>query len=186
MVRKTRTRTIRGVRGVRRVRGHGILSTVAAKALHTLGADKLKDLTGYVVNRTIDMLPIEMHMPGGYNFCGPGTKLKKRLARGDKGINPLDESCKAHDIAYSKYTDNKRRSEADLALQEQAWLRVNAPDASIAEKTAALIVTNAIKAKRLAGGRLRKLKPKPKSKKKNSKTCINRRRAVYVRKHVQY
>ena len=32
----------------------------------------------------------------------PGTKLAKRLKRGDKGINRLDNIALHHDIAYSK------------------------------------------------------------------------------------
>ena len=32
---------------------------------------------------------------------GPGTKLKKRLARGDPGKNRLDRIAKQHDIDYS-------------------------------------------------------------------------------------
>ena len=35
-----------------------------------------------------------------YNYCGPGTDLKKRLERGDKGLNRLDEVCKQHGIDY--------------------------------------------------------------------------------------
>lgn len=30
-----------------------------------------------IINNLIDSLPIELHSPG-YQFCGPGTKLKKR------------------------------------------------------------------------------------------------------------
>ena len=33
---------------------------------------------------------------------GPGTKLAKRLKRGDPGINRLDRLAKQHDIDYSK------------------------------------------------------------------------------------
>ena len=33
---------------------------------------------------------------------GPGTHLKKRLARGYPGINRLDRIAKAHDIDYDK------------------------------------------------------------------------------------
>ena len=51
------------------------------------------------LNTAINKLPFEVHVPG-YQFCGPGTNLKKRLARGDKGINPLDSACRTHDIAY--------------------------------------------------------------------------------------
>lgn len=54
-----------------------------------------------VVNSLINKLPFEAHIPG-YQYCGPGTKLEKRLRRGDPGINALDRSCREHDIAYSK------------------------------------------------------------------------------------
>ena len=43
---------------------------------------------------------IEFHIPG-YQYAGPSTKLKKRLARGDPGINRLDRIAKQHDIDYS-------------------------------------------------------------------------------------
>ena len=51
-----------------------------------------------------------------YNFCGPFTKLDKRLARGDVGINRLDEACKRHDIAYSQSKANADRHEADRRM----------------------------------------------------------------------
>lgn len=40
-----------------------------------------------LLNKLIDWLPIELHVPGT-NFTGPGTKLKERLARGDKPVPP--------------------------------------------------------------------------------------------------
>ena len=57
-----------------------------------------------LINRAVDALPVELHLPG-YRFCGPGTKLKERLARGERGINELDEACREHDIAYARYKD---------------------------------------------------------------------------------
>ena len=36
------------------------------------------------------------------NSWGPGTKLKKRLARGDLGINRLDKIGKQPDIDYAR------------------------------------------------------------------------------------
>lgn len=47
---------------------------------------------------------------GKYNYCGPFTKLDERLARGDKGINELDEVCKQHDIAYRDAKGNKKKN----------------------------------------------------------------------------
>lgn len=108
------------------------------------------------LNKAIDLLPIELHIPG-YNYCGPGTKLKKRLARGDKGINGLDEACKIHDIAYSRYKDSENRRRADEVLAERAWQRFKASDASVGEKAAAWAVTTGMKVKtKLGGGRKKK------------------------------
>lgn len=98
-----------------------------------------------LINSAINKLPFEMHLPG-YRYCGPGTKLEKRLQRGDIGINPLDEACKSHDIAYTSKDKNVRRL-ADRALRSKAWQRVGAKDASLAEKTAALSVASLMKLK---------------------------------------
>jgi hypothetical protein len=108
-------------------------------------------LISSIVNKAVDLLPFEAHLPG-YNYCGPGTKLAKRLARGDKGINGLDEACKLHDIAYSKYKDNEHRNRADKELAERAWRRFKSSDASLGEKAAAWAVTTAMKTKTKFGG----------------------------------
>lgn len=110
------------------------------------------------INRTIDALPVELHLPGGFRFCGPGTRLQERLARGEVGINPLDEACRIHDIAYSTYTDSDRRREADKELAKKAWTRVKASDSSLKERAAALAVTAAMKVKSKIGGGKRKKK----------------------------
>lgn len=103
-----------------------------------------------LLNKTINSLPIELHIPG-YQFCGPGTKLNKRLERGDQGINLLDTYCREHDISYSQSNSLKNRHEADKILQEKAWRRVKAKDSTFGEKVAAWTVTNAMKAKRKFG-----------------------------------
>lgn len=112
-------------------------------------------LIGNILNKAIDFLPVELHIPG-YQYCGPGTKLNKRLRRGDPGINKLDEACKQHDIAYSKYSDTEHRSQADRDLAERAWQRVKAGDSSIGEKATAWAVTNIMKAKNKFGGGIKK------------------------------
>lgn len=61
-----------------------------------------------LINKIIDKLPFELHLPK-YQYCGPGTKLAERLARGDPGINKLDKLCKEHDIAYDHYKDASKR-----------------------------------------------------------------------------
>lgn len=99
-----------------------------------------------ILNSAINNLPVELHIPG-YKFCGPGTKLAKRLARGDVGINGLDEACKEHDVAYSREKNLEQRHTADKILGEKAVERFKSPNASIGEKAAALAVAAAMKAK---------------------------------------
>lgn len=122
-----------------------------------------------LINKIINNLPVELHVPG-YQYCGPGTKLAKRLARGDPGINPLDAACKEHDIAYSKnHTNIATRNEADKVLAEKAWNRVLAKDASAGEKAVAWAVTNTMKAKSKLGMGLKRAKNKNKKNNKPSK-----------------
>lgn len=99
-----------------------------------------------LLDKTINFLPFEVHLPE-YQYCGPGTKLQKRLDRGDKGINLLDAACKNHDIAYSKTKDLNIRHQADKVLENRAWERVLSKDSSLAEKSFAYLVTNAMKTK---------------------------------------
>lgn len=102
-----------------------------------------KEKTGlidYIVNR----LP-EIHIPG-YQYCGPGTDLDKRLARGDLGINPLDRACKKHDIVYSKVKNSKERREADKALVARALQRIYSQDSKLSERAAALLTAGLMSA----------------------------------------
>ena len=62
--------------------------------------------SGFDLQKQIGKLGIEFHWPG-YHHMGPGTHLKKRLARGDPGINRLDRIAKQHDIDYSRATSHK-------------------------------------------------------------------------------
>lgn len=111
-----------------------------------------------LINNLINKLPFELHIPG-YQYCGPGTRLQKRLSRGDPGINPLDSACKEHDIAYSQNREDiEKRNSADRILEEKAWQRVLAKDSSLAEKTAAYTVSNIMKAKSKFGMGMRKKK----------------------------
>lgn len=99
-----------------------------------------------VVDKLIDKLPFELHLPT-YNFCGPGTKLTKRLARGDKGVNGLDDLCMTHDIAYATHKDSSERTKADKELASGALKRFLSKDASLGERAASLLVTTAMKTK---------------------------------------
>lgn len=93
-----------------------------------------------------------------YQYCGPGTKLNKRLKRGDPGINGLDQACKQHDTAYDKNSNRKDRNKADNILAEQAWKRVRSSDAGIGERAAALGVAGLMKIKSTLGMGLRRQK----------------------------
>lgn len=92
-----------------------------------------------IINSALKNLPLpEMHLSlpsdvssetvangsfkntGKYSFCGPGTKVQKRLKEGYQGVNSLDRACKEHDIAYSKYTKTKDRNIADDVLAKRA------------------------------------------------------------------
>lgn len=74
--------------------------------------------------------------------------MAKRLARGDPGVNPLDASCKEHDLAYASHSSSSERDLADKKLQKDAWKRVFASDASLGERATAIGVAAAMKLKR--------------------------------------
>lgn len=103
-----------------------------------------------IFNDILNKLPFELHVPG-YNFLGPGTKLDKRLARGDKPVNKLDEAALQHDLFYKNHKETKERHIADKVLENKAWERVLADDANIGEKVAAWATTNAMKVKQHLG-----------------------------------
>ena len=66
-----------------------------------------------------------------YQFLGPGTFLKKRLDRGDQGINRLDHIARQHDIDYSMATSLEDKWKADDKMVEA--LKVIEPD--VTERT---------------------------------------------------
>lgn len=127
------------------------------------------------VNTLINKLPFEFHVPK-YQYCGPGTKLKKRLKRNDPGINDLDRACKAHDIAYENTKSVADRNEADKILAKKAWERVKSSDASFGERAVALGVSGVMKAKSKLGmglkSKTKSTRKKKKKKKKKTKTGL--------------
>ncbi|KYQ46392.1 hypothetical protein ALC60_14610, partial [Trachymyrmex zeteki] len=105
----------------------------------------------------INALPFEVYIPG-YQFCGPGTRLAKRLARGNRGVNRLDLACREHDIAYSRSNNL-----ADRILAERAREHITASDSTFGEKSAAVTVWTVMKAKtKLGMGMKRRRKTKRK------------------------
>lgn len=118
-----------------------------------------------LLNKIIDKLPFEAHIPG-YKFCGPGTKLAERLARGDQPINLLDSACKDHDISYSKTSDISQRHIADSILQQKALERINSKDSTFGERVSSRLVNFMMGTKRKMGAGMKKKKKM--SKKKNT------------------
>ncbi|XP_039299731.1 uncharacterized protein LOC120355435 [Nilaparvata lugens] len=161
-------------------KGRGILSDISGAV-------------GSVINKSIDLLPVELHIPG-YSYCGPGTKLAKRLARNDPGVNKLDEACKKHDIAYANSSDTASRAVADRELAERAWSRVTSSDAGLLEKAAALAVTNIMKAKSTFGGGMRRRRRRKANRPTSLHSTIRRKRmrgrvvsgrGIYLRRQPQ-
>lgn len=156
-------------------RGKKVNSTSVSLGKKTHRKNKSKRGTG-IIDRIIDKVPFELHLPK-YQYCGPGTKLKKRMERGDPGINPLDAACKQHDIAYSTHQDSSDRAVADLNLQNAAMTRVTAKDASMGERVAALGVAAAMKAKRTVTGQgIARKKIKMTDKGFCKKPCCNKKK----------
>lgn len=133
-----------------------------------------------LLNNLINNLPVELHLPG-YQYCGPGTKLQKRLLRGDRGINKLDNACMHHDIAYNN-KDLTVRHKADVDLMNMAKSRLCSKDASRREKIDSWLVKNIMKAKLKAGAGVHTFKnivSKIKSKLKKVKGK-NRNKAIKI------
>lgn len=136
-----------------------------------------------MVDKIIDNLPVEMHIPG-YKFCGPGTKLHKKLSQ--KGINKLDDACKEHDIEYDKYRSGIQRKNADKILRQKAWSRFRSKDSSVAEKTAALAVSGIMKAKKKLGMGLTKKIKKVRAKKVRTKKVCKSNTFNLLKKSAKY
>ena len=106
------------------------------------------------LNTIINKLPFELHIPT-YQYCGPGTRVEKRLAKGQYGKNKLDRACRQHDIAYLNSKELSKRHQADLQLSREAWKRVISKDAGIGERINSLLVSGAMKLKKKLGLGLR-------------------------------
>ena len=89
--------------------------TKKKKAAPLRGRRRRQRGTGFDIQKWLGKTGIEFHWPG-YQYMGPGTKLKKRLARGDPGINRLDRISKQHDIDYSKAKNLSDKWKADAKM----------------------------------------------------------------------
>lgn len=129
-----------------------------------------------LLNRSIDALPFELHIPGKYRFCGPGTRLDERLTRGEHGINLLDELCRAHDIAYRDHKDTATRHLADKQLADKAWRLFKSKDTPLGEKVASWLVTSAMNLKsRIEGGGLKRHKGAGQVRRKRARRRVKRK-----------
>lgn len=128
-----------------------------------------------LLNWFINKLPFELHFPG-YNYCGPGTKLVKKLLQKERGINLLDEYCKEHDLAYSKSSSLSDRHMADIKLMKMARKRTQDSNAGAGEKIAAHLVNKAMLTKIVNGYGLR-------NKKKENKVSV--KSGGNVKKHLK-
>ena len=76
---------------------------------------RIKNGGGFDLQNLLSKTGIEFHWPG-YQYMGPGTKLAKRLKRGDPGINRLDKLAKQHDIDYSHAKNLRDKWKADQKM----------------------------------------------------------------------
>ena len=107
---------------------------------------RVKRKGGGLLNKVINNLPFEAHLPG-YNWCGPGTRVATRVARGDQGVNSLDRACRDHDLAYFESNDLAKRHAADRVLASKAEQIRKSKDTKLGEKIASWAVAKAMKFK---------------------------------------
>ena len=95
------------------------------------------------VNKVISSGP-EMHYRdfkhGTYSFLGPATKFKEREAKGERGVNALDNAAYYHDAVYDKYPPGPERYKADLEFLAKAKKIAADPKTSTSERFAAKAV----------------------------------------------
>lgn len=70
-------------------------------SLKDSAGDILKNLPKTVAQWTSG----QYHAPGGYNYCGPGTKLDSA----GNPINKADSACRTHDYEYEALAKNKHK-----------------------------------------------------------------------------
>ena len=68
------------------------------------------------IQKLIEKTGKEFHWPK-MNYLGPGTRLKERVRRGDRGVNRLDELAKIHDIDYSRAKNLKDKWKDDKMIR---------------------------------------------------------------------
>jgi len=125
-----------------------------------------------LLNRAINALSFELHIPG-YHFCGLGTRLTKRLARGDEGINPLDAACREHTtLRYSRSHNLTNRHAANKVFVDKVLASLRE---ILSERAVAAAVWTAMKAKTKIGMDM-------KSKKKTTRKKATKKRILPIAK----
>src|ERR1700679_1779902 len=128
LLNKSQITRVAHVRGGNKIHSGGSLEALVA----TLPIDKITDfILKNGINFVLNHAPLpELHLLDGikkYSFCGPFTKLDKRVDLDLNGniiniktppINELDAGCLNHDVAYEKYKDIVNRNIADQALSK--------------------------------------------------------------------
>ena len=71
------------------------------------------DIQNWIGKLGVEFHPYSSSKEKRYQFFGSGTFLKKRLDRGDHGINRLDRIARQHDIDYSKAKSLEDKWKAD-------------------------------------------------------------------------
>lgn len=138
-----------------------------------------------IVNKLINRLPFEMHLPG-HQFTGPGTQLlhgKTRLNPNltfkawSKPINRVDQAAYKHDVCYLQNKDTKTRNDVcDKAMLEELDA---IPNPTFRERIDRAIVKPIIKAKKTFGMGMYCLKCKTKTKSKNiSQTTTRNKKSM--------
>lgn len=67
------------------------------------------------LQKWLNSLGMEFHWPG-YQFMGPGTRLKQRLRNGQTGVNRLDRLALIHDLRYARAKNLKDKHTADRKM----------------------------------------------------------------------
>ncbi len=95
--------------------GHRFVQTIKSSGVEFKDDKERRDVHETILR----MFPnTEFHFPS-YNYLGPGTKLEKRLKRGDAPKNRLDAAAMQHDIAYSREnTSLHQKHSADLQMAD--------------------------------------------------------------------
>lgn len=137
-----------------------------------LGGCGHKKKGGSIINAALNHLPMpEMHLrelPSmkKYSFCGPYTRLDKRLNSDDTWkswsapVNTLDKHCYYHDLAYRDAKDTATRNKADVILSKGAKDVINNPNTGTSEKANAKLVKGIMNTKARFGLGKRKKKIK--------------------------